>query len=137
MLYDRAYFSLRQAADAVYYGRGVPHPQQLAYIRELLDGHTAAGHLIRNDQIAACPLYTFTPGWSSGPIHGIFTQAMIQWPSNWQPDSALALLSLNQDLARFVPKHPNPVDYPPDGKLQVPPATYTGYLKAYRIGNLP
>ena len=137
MLYDRDFFSLRQTTDAVYFGRGEPHPQQLAYIRELLDGHVAAGHLIYNDHIAACPLYTFTPGWSQGSIHGIFTQAMIQWPQDWEPDSALALLSLNQDLGRFGPKHPSLADYPADGKLPTPPAAYTGYLQAYRIDNLP
>jgi len=137
MLHDRDFFSLRQITDAVYYGRGVPHPQQLAYIRELLDGHAAAGHLIRDDRIAACPLYTFTPAWAQGTIHGIFMQVIIQWPQDWEPDSALALLSLNQDLGRFVPKHPNPADYPVDGKLPTPPAVHTGYLQAYRMTNLP
>jgi hypothetical protein len=62
---------------------------------------------------------------------------MIQWPQDWEPDSALALLSLNQDLGRFVPKYPNLADYPADGKLPAPPAAYTGHLQAYRIGNLP
>ncbi len=136
MLHDRDFFSLRQITDAVYYGRGVPHPQQLAYIRELLDGHAAAGHLVYHDHIAACPLYTFTPGWSQGP-HGLFMQTIIQWPQGWEPDSALALLSLNQDLDRFVPKHPTLADYTADGKLPAPPAVYTGYLQAYQIANLP
>ena len=119
LLSDRTFFSARQLAQAIYYGR-VPFRQQLKYVQERIDEAVANGDMIRDDTIAACPLYRASVRRPRGSTGLVFTVMLKAYPGEWHQDQLLGLYSLMDDLDRFVPYQPDINEYDRRGRLPVP-----------------
>jgi hypothetical protein len=123
LLSDREWFSARQLTQALYFGRE-PFRQQFKYVQEVIDDCVTRGDIIRDDTVAACPLYrtsTRVPRGSTGLVLFLIFKA---YPIDWHADQVIAMNSLMNDLDRFAPHEPNLKDYDLNGRLPVPPPAY-------------
>ena len=121
MVTNRTWFSARQIADAVYCGRGAPHAKQFAAVSKQLDQYVQDGVLLRNEDIAACTLYSFAGCCLSRPKGNLLNYYAYTWPPSWPEESLTALLDVYDDLDGLVPRSPDTRLYLPDGRLPVSP----------------
>lgn len=136
VLDDRQWFSAYQFAQALYYGRGRPHSQQLRRVREHLDASMARGELIRDDTVAACPLYRGVSVATRGSTGWCFHIMSTCYPDEWDDDQLTAMTLAAADADRFIPHTPDVTAYTDDGRLPVPPPTPDPH-NPYPLADLP